>query len=236
MTRSRYSVVEALNRWLRVLEGKAVASDSDDIPGEILSENDVWSDIAELWEDSLPGETLHLPAAGVPFASVEEANAGVSNTVVLSPASHGWAHEWGGIYINTGSVNQDFTASTWGKITGAFQNYMEDSGGEINCDWNDDRIIINELGTYLVDYDLCGYSDGTARTLIDAEVFLSGSAAVSTRSRAELLLTGSYFNLSGGAYVEIPVSGYYVDVRLNPSSGLTIRLDVGQLRVQKAPE
>ena len=237
MTRSRYSVVEALNRWLRVLEGKAVTSDQDDIPGEILSENDVWSDIAELWEDSLPGETLHLPAAGIPFASVVEANAGTSNTVVLSPASHGWSHEWGGIYINTGSVNQSFTAATWTKITGAFQYFMENSGGEINCDWNDDRIIINEVGTYLVDWNLSLYTDGTARSYVDAEVFLSGTAAPSTRSRAEFLLTGSHVVFSGGGYVDIPVSGYYVDLRINPPNNtLVIRAEVGQLRVQKAPE
>jgi len=236
MTRSRYNITEAINRLLRVLEGKALTSDTPSvIPGEVLSYNDAWSDLAELFEGSLPNETLHLPAAGVPFASVEEANAGTSNTVVLSPASHGWSHEWGGIYINTGS-SQAFTATTWVKITGSFQTYMENSGGEITCDWNDDRIIINEKGTYLLDWNLTLYTDGQARSTVEAMIFVSGSAAPATRGKTEWIVTGSYVAFSGGGYVDIPVSGYYVDVRLYPSNTLTIRPDVGQLRVQKAPE
>ena len=235
MTRSRYPINESIIRLLRALEGKAIASDTPGvIPGEYLNENEAWSDIAELFEGSLPGETLHLPAAGVPFASVVEANAGTSNTVVLSPASHSWAHEYGGIYVSTGTASQAFTASTWAKITGAFQNYMPNSGGEINCDWNDDRIIINEVGTYWAGYYLSLYSDGEARTIVDAEVFASGSACEATKSRGQWTVTGSYVFLAGGAYIDIPVSGYYVDLRLNPSASISIGANTAQLYVEKA--
>ena len=241
MTRSRYSVKESLNRLLRLFEGSPLTADTPNvIPGEVLSENEALSDFVELLEGSLPSQTATLPSslsvgsASLPFASVVEANAGTSDTVVLSPASHSWAHEYGGIYINTGSADQAFTASTWTKITGAFQAFMEDSGGEINCDWNDDRIIINEAGTYFISYNVYLYSDGAARSLVDAEVFVSGSAALATRSRGEYIVTGSYIGLSAGGYVDIPISGYYVDLRLNPNANLTIRADTGQLMVHKA--
>lgn len=235
MTRSRYSINEAIIRILRALEGKALTSDQPGvIPGEYLSENEAWSDLAELFEGSLPNETLHLPSAGIPFASVVEANAGTSNTVVMSPASHSWSHEYGGIYVSTGTASQSFTASSWIKITGAFQNFAEDSGGEINCDWNDDRIIINEMGTYFAGYNLSLYTDGDAMTTVDAEVFASGTALTSTRSRAQWIVTGSYAFVSGGNFIDIPVSGYYVDVRLNVSNTIQVGVNTAQLYIQKA--
>src|SRR5512139_3681623 len=205
MARSRYSVKESLNRILRVMEGKALTSDTPNvIPGEVLSEDQAFSDIAELWEGSLPGETLHIPAAGIPFATVDEANAGTSTTTVLSPYGHSIAHEYGGIYVATGTASQSFVADTWTKITGAFQNFMLDSGAEILCDWNDDRIVVNEVGTYLVMYDLTLYSDGIARTTIDAEVFVSGTAALQTKERGQLLVTRSYVHISGHGPISIP--------------------------------
>jgi hypothetical protein len=237
MTRSRYNKKESLNRLLRVLEDKALTSDQPDvIPGEVLSEDEALSDLAELFENSLPNETLHLPTTGIPFASVIEANeisSLASNTVVISPASHHWAHEYGGIYINTGTTSQAFTANTWSKVTGAFQYYMDNSGGEINCDWNDDRIIIYEKGTYFIGYDVTLYSDGVARSYVDVATSTSGTVNVSNRSRGEFIVTGSYLHLSGGAHIDIPVSGYYVDLRIRPSVDLTIGPNCGQLFVTK---
>src|SRR4030065_1356353 len=121
MSRSRYSVVEALNRWLRALEGKAVASDSDEIPGEVLSENDAWSDIAELFEGSLPGETLTLPASGLDYATAEEMYLGVSQDTVVSPYRAEFLNVYGGIYTWTGTAQlTGMSASSYTKITGAF--------------------------------------------------------------------------------------------------------------------
>lgn len=234
MSRSRYSIKEALNRLLRVMEGKAITSDLPGvIPGEVLSEDEAFSDLAELWEGSLPGETLSLPAAGIPFASVTEANAGSSTTTVMSPGAHSWAHEYGGIYVSTGTASQSFTAGSWIKITGAFQNYMLDSGAEIDCDWNDDRIIINEVGTYLISYNLSLYSDGPAKTTVDVQVYVSGTAQPQTRSRGQLLVTGSYVFVSGDGEVSIPVIDYPVDLRVNVSDSLSAGVNTGQLLVQK---
>ena len=244
MTRSRYSTNESINRILRALQGEPLTADTPNvIPGEVLSEDAALSDIAELLEGSLPGETPTIPSgftvsyASLPFASVVQANATPTeavNTVILSPASHHWAHEFGGIYINTGSATQSFTANTWAKLTGSFQGYMTDSGAEINSDWNDDRIIVYDKGDYFVSYNICLYTDGAAGSYVDAEIYLSGTPALSTRSRATWHTTGSYITLSAGAHVDIPVSGYYVDLRLRPSASLVIRADAGQLQVQRS--
>jgi hypothetical protein len=234
MTRSRYSENESLIRLLKVMEGKQLTSDTPNvIPGEVLSTNESLSDMAELWEGSLPDETLHIPYAGLPFASVVEANAGTSNVVLLSPASHSWAHEYGGIYISTGSSLQAFTANTWTKITGAFQFYMQNSGAEINCDWNDDRIIINEIGTYFISWNLSLYTDGSAYTTIDAAPSVSGTVDITARNRSQWVVTGSYVAFGGGAHIDVPNSGFYVDLRLRASASISITPFAGQLMVQK---
>src|SRR5512139_682970 len=103
MARSRYNFEVALNRILRKLEDKPETSDTQYLSGEILNQEDAMSDIAELFEGSLPNETLHLPAAGLPFATVAQANAGTASDVIISPESHTWAHEYAGIYGHTGT-------------------------------------------------------------------------------------------------------------------------------------
>ena len=152
----------------------------------------------------------------------------------MSPASHGWVHEYGGIYVQTGTASQAFTAGVWTKITGAFQNYAENSGAEINCDWNDDRIIINEVGEYFAGYNISLYTDGAAMTTVDVQVFASGSACPATMSKGQWVVSGSYAFISGGNFIDIPVSGYYVDLRLRPSTSISIGANTAQLYVQKA--
>lgn len=64
MTRQRYSAREALNRILRLFEGKAAPSDAPgSLSGEVLSEDGALSDLAELFAASLPNETLTVPTA-----------------------------------------------------------------------------------------------------------------------------------------------------------------------------
>ena len=64
MTRQRYSINEALNRLLRILKDKAVPSEEPGaVDGEILSDNQSISDLAELFAGSLPNETLTFPTA-----------------------------------------------------------------------------------------------------------------------------------------------------------------------------
>lgn len=64
MTRQRYSIVESLNRIVRLFENKPVATDAPNtVTGDVLSESEAISDLAELFANSLPNETLTLPSA-----------------------------------------------------------------------------------------------------------------------------------------------------------------------------
>lgn len=237
MTRSRYSKKESLNRILKKLTGSPYTSDTPGVlPGAVLSEDEALSDLAELLEGSLPGESLETPASSLPFATVQQANADpttASNEVILSPASHHWAHEFGGIAITNGSVFIDYTGGNWQKITGSFQEYMPDSGAEVESDWNDDRLILHDSGDYFISWNLGLYSNCAAKTYVEADVFVSGTASDQARSICSFAVTGSYIALSGGAMINIPTSGYYIDLRLKPSADASIMADSGQLMAQK---
>jgi hypothetical protein len=64
MTRQRYSIKESLNRILRLFENKAIPTDAPEaVTGEVLSENEAFSDLAELFAGSLPGEQATLPSS-----------------------------------------------------------------------------------------------------------------------------------------------------------------------------
>lgn len=233
MTRSRYPINESIIRLLRALEGKPIPSDTPSvIPGEYLNENEAWSDIAELFEGSLPGETLTLPAAGIPFATVAEANAGVSNVVALSPASHTWAHEYGGIYCVSGTADQAFPQSTYTKITGAFQYYTDNSGGEIDCDWDDDRIIVNETGSYLILWQASVWTWSGATPLIRMEAYNNVAGVPGSRASVTLGASGTVSSMSGIGCVTV-VSGTLVDLRASLSAASTIHVESAQLFVQK---
>lgn len=82
MTRQKYAFNEAIQRILLVLQGKTPADDS---PGHLWGENQPWnislSDLAELFQESLPGESLHLPGA------VVEGNISVEGTLAVSGTS-----------------------------------------------------------------------------------------------------------------------------------------------------
>jgi hypothetical protein len=236
MTRQRYSKKEAWNRILRLFENKAVPDDyPNTISGVLLSEDEAISDLAELLADSLPSEDAILPPSLV--ASTAEANAlpaDAINTRALTPASHNWMHEYGGIYIVTGTVDQALLQNTWTKITGTFQNYTLDSGGEITCDWNDDRIIINEVGTYLVMYQLSLFTNISTAPTIMFEVFSSGSSQGQTRSQARFDVSGTCYVVSAFNPVSVPATGWPVDIRANPDvTGTVIRAMAGQLFVNK---
>ena len=232
MARQRYYIKESLNRILRMFQGKEEPSESPNtLSGEILSHNQAFSDLAELLAGSLPNETAELPDSLT--ASVAQANAEADDTVALTPLSHTWIHEYGGIYIETGTAQPSLTADVWTKITGAFQYYTEDSGGEILCDWNDDQIVINEVGTFLVSYQMSlGTVDG-AEARLQLQVFSSGTAMGMTRSEIVFDNSGSCLSMSAFAPVSILVTGTPVDIRGRPDSTIVIAPMAGQLLVQR---
>src|SRR3989304_3438490 len=65
MTRQRYSATESLNRILRLLQGTPIPTDvAGGVTGDVLSENEVLSDLAELLAGSLPNQNF-IPATAM---------------------------------------------------------------------------------------------------------------------------------------------------------------------------
>jgi len=236
MTRQRYSAKESLNRILRIFQNKALSSEeAETVTGEVLSEDEALSDLAELLADSLPNEDAIIPPSLV--ASVAEANEPDApiNTRALTPQSHQWAHEYGGIYVTTGTISQIIlTADNWVKITGTFQNEMLNSG-EIFGDWNDDRVLVNEIGTYLVMYQASLYSFSNA-TYLDMEAFVNGVAQPQTSSRTYFSLSGTVGavrSMVGFAPVAISAIGQAIDLRAKADIDATITIASAQLFATK---
>src|SRR5512139_3096594 len=98
MTRQRYSAKESLHRILRLFEGNAVPTDDPGtISGDLLSEDESLSDLAELLAGSLPNSTATLPSSvSVPFINLDP--------------------RYGGIYTWTGTVHMQGITSTYTKI------------------------------------------------------------------------------------------------------------------------
>ena len=94
MTRQRYAWQESLNRILRSLRGEIPNSDQPGtLDGEFLSSNEVFSDLAELFQDSLPNESLSIP-----FGDVNVAPTGTS-----TPILGGWLYAQDGALMWVGS-------------------------------------------------------------------------------------------------------------------------------------
>lgn len=238
--RSRYTLVEAINRILRTLQGKALAVDTPEvITGDVLNAENALSDLSELLDGSLPGETLTLPSAitgalpaatssvaGIAqLADVNEANEGTSQNTILTPEGHTWAHEYTTLYTNTGSSVQSFGAGSWVQITGAFQNKSLDSG---EFDWDGGAITVNEVGTYLVPFSLSLFPFGTA-TRARVRAYLNGVAAPATESLHNVNASGTISNLSGFGIVYVGTAGHKIDLRMNFVDANDVQFETLQL-------
>jgi len=233
MTRQRYNKTESLNRILRSLQGKAVSQDDPGtVPDSVLSENEVLSDLAELLAGSLPGETFSSPSALLATAS--EADEGTDNTVLLTPLSHSWAHEYSGIYVSSGTAQQILAGDTWTKISGSFQNVMLNSS-EVAGDWDDDRLVVNEVGTYFVQYQVCLLNTGDAAT-IQMQTYLNDVAQPQTKS---YMLFGASGTADGSKQMigfgmeSVPAVNQAIDVRIASSVAITVHVETAQLIAQK---
>lgn len=84
MTRQRYSKKEALLRILRIFQGNDPASDAPNtVQGELLSENEILSDIAELLASSLPSETLALPTSVTSAITTSGFASGTASSLII---------------------------------------------------------------------------------------------------------------------------------------------------------
>ena len=233
MTRSRYNKRESLNRIVRKLQGDPIVSDTKDvIPGEVLSEDEALSDLAELLEGSLPGESLVIPAAGIDFATAEEMYLGASADTVVSPYRAEFLNVYGGIYTWTGTAQfTGLSASSYTKITGSFQNNMSSYGVLLQPGVS--NIGIGVYGTYKIEWNMSFY--GSSDITYAVEPYVENAGLAEAVARTKPYASGSVANFSGVGYHYLSgtVSTSLVDLRVLPSATAWMNIDSVSLLVSR---
>lgn len=193
--RQRYSKKEAFNRIRRAfISGEVVTDDTQGaVPGELLSENQAVSDLAEVLNNSLPTKTPTVPDAI--RASVAEAETGTNDTKAVTPLGLNGAMgavvstlvEHGNIYVNDGTIVQDLSNS-WLKPTGIFA-VDGLSSSNITPDYSIDQIDIDLPGTYLV--TLSTSIEGELGYIMQGAVYLDGTIQPNLVFEQDIEVTGS---------------------------------------------
>jgi hypothetical protein len=110
--RQRYSKTESLNRILRLLQNNPVATDVPGTPqGEILSESEALSDVAELLAGSLPSQNVVSPLAFLHYGHMYAHN--VTGTVDI--------------------ITQDVLASLTGSVSSGLLKDFTFIGSHLVC-------------------------------------------------------------------------------------------------------
>jgi hypothetical protein len=217
MTWQRYSKKEALNRIVRSLIGTAIPSDQPGtLSGDIQSEDEAIGTIAEILEDSLPGETPTIPPG---FLSPLQ-------TSVSGFIEHG--HMW----VSTGTVSQALSTS-WLKPTGIFTNNGL-SSTNITPTYGSDLIDIDLPGTYFVSINASVEGDGA---------YVLKGAAYIDGTRQDGIMFEEYMGASGSsravaAYGTVSVTGSNSELELYLlASGGTpsIKVNTASLMVMGLP-
>ena len=214
MAYQRYSVREALNRFFRLWSGNTPPSDAPgSLSGEIFSEDEAWSNIAELFAGSLPGTTLSLPNA-------------VADAVGLSV-------EYGEIYNNSTGTAVVQLSTTWAKVTGSFQGNTS-SSSNVTPNYLNDKITINAVGIYFVGVQ-ASFS-GTANAIIEGAVYLGGLRQESIRYRRKLGATRDVGSASAIGILIVTGTGVDVEFYARTDSGTpNFKLESGQLWLYGIP-
>jgi len=147
----RYSVKEALNRFYRLWSGNEPPSDAPDtLDGVIFSEDEAWSNIAELMAGSLPGVTASVPS-----------HVSITGTV-------GHVDEFGQVYLEGGDVPQCYPTGTWTVMpiftTGSYSSALVDN------DFANNRITLNSAGYYRIAYAVSANATQDVTYIIRAAV------------------------------------------------------------------
>lgn len=189
MTRQKYSKEEAIQRILRVWKGETPA---DDTPNS-LDSNPPWnislSDLAELFQGSLPNETLTLPD-GI----------NLSGPRVFA-------------YLSTGTATTIVTGSLYYPIQGPFVNdpfvgfsvaenkiQYDGAAGEFEIDWSatiqgDANSIVGHIGVSVDGEILSEFSPSVMGTLLK----LAGEPQAISGTDVVTLNTGSTIQLQVSA-------------------------------------
>ena len=172
--RQRYNKTESLNRILRLLQNNPVATDVPETPqGEILSESEALSDLAELLAGSLPGQTAIVPSAFARYG-------------------HMYAHNvTGTVDIITQSVHAAFTGTV--LRAGLTSNFTVGSNGRLICDF---------AGTYSVVWSQSVLS-ASANQEIEASFMINGVMQSGSSAHAEATEANKSHALFGSMIVKL---------------------------------
>lgn len=159
MTIQKYAVEEALERILRVLTGNVPA---DDIPFGLMGETRAWnkslSELAELMQGSLPGETFTLPDGSLFSVNVVTVNTATYTVTSTDGILHVTRSDAGvcAITIPTSllSSGKEFTVKD-AAINSSNFNITVDTEGSEKID-EEDIQVLNISGM-----SLSLYSDGS---------------------------------------------------------------------------
>jgi hypothetical protein len=208
MAYQRYSIKEALNRFYRLWSGNTPPSDApNSLPGEVFSEDEAWSNIAELFGGSLPGTTLSLPDA-------------VADAIGLNV-------EYGEIYNNSTGTAVVSLSTSWAKVTGSFQGNTQ-SSSNITPDYVNGRITINAVGVYFVGVQ-ASFSGG-ANAFVEGAVYLGGIRQEPIRFRRRLSSVGDVGSASAIGIVIVTGTGVDLEFYARTDAGTpNFKLESGQL-------
>jgi len=214
MAYQRYSIKEALNRFYRLWSGNTPPSDApNSLPGEVFSEDEAWSNIAELFGGSLPGTTLSLPDA-------------VADAIGLNI-------EYGEIYNNSTGTAVVSLSTSWAKITGSFQGNTA-SSANVTPDYLNDRITINAVGVYFVGVQ-ASFSGGTS-AVVEGAVYLGGIRQESIRFRRKLGTGGDVGSASAIGILIVTGTGVDIEFYARTDSGTpNFKLESGQVWLYGTP-
>lgn len=205
MASHKYGTTEALNRILRILEGRPIlTADPETVPGEILSEEEATSQIAEILGDGITGEVLHLPA------SLQQ--------------DYGGIYTWTGTSTLTGMVSTSYT-----KITGSFQNSMYADG--ITPQPTLDRLYLSHTGMYFVSWSLSYIGSSAINYKVEPYHAALGSPQAAAQSTP--YSSGTITSMSGSGIFIASGTAELVDLRLLPSATAWMVPLVMQLSVHR---
>jgi len=236
MTRQRYRKEESITRIVRIFEGKAVPTDvPNTVPGELMNTEEALSDLAELMAGSLPNETFTMPA-GADLSSYtatsSEARAGVADDVFITPKTLDETCLWGEIYTYTGtSTMTGLTQDVYTMITGSFQNYKLQSNGYIVNQPTVDRIIVNAVGTYMLDWGV-SFLGSSDITYVFAPHMNTGTV-VQAVATVKPYASGSVVSLHSGGIINVTAMNTQIDLRVAPGQTGWMRFIAGQLVVRR---
>lgn len=206
----KYSAREALNRIFRSFAGIDVPTDvPETLTGDILSEDSALSNMAELFEGSLPGYSGVIPP-GI-------------NLVIDSFV------EYGGIYTSITGTSSVTLNTGFQKVTGAFQANMVYSD-HVTPDSVNGKITITKTGIYFVGTQLS--FSGTANATITCGVAMDGVVQNQLRVRRKLGASGDVGSASFAGIVQVTGTPVVLDLRARCDlTTKTFALETGQIWV-----